>query len=258
MHRGAGVKQQSLTFVTVQAGKVGEVELLLNSDSLRRMNEQRLSLSQQISDSDWERTPASVKQLVLEMAQRLGEIEQQLGSLQAENELLKEQSNRTSKNSSQAPSSDAPKVGKQKHQEKSGKKRGGQPGHEGHSRSLYAVEQCQPVYDHYPEVCRGCGEKLSGEDADPYRHQIVEMPPITPQVEEHRLHQRECQHCGRVTRAVLPKEINPSSYGPRVVATVALLSGMYRQSQRMVQSAPARPIWSVDVLGQCRPPAPRG
>jgi transposase len=212
------------------------VESEPDSDSLKRMNEQRPPGSQ-ITEADWERTPDSVKQVLMEMAQRLGEIEQQLASLQAENELLKEQSNRTSKNSSQAPSSDAPKVGKQKRQEKSGKKRGGQPGHEGHSRSLYAVEQCQRVIDHYPEVCRGCGGKLSGEDAAPYRHQIVEIPPITPQVEEHRLHQRECQHCGRVTRAVLPKEINPSGYGPRVVATAALLSGMYRQSQRMVQSA---------------------
>ena len=211
--------------------------MVLNSDSLRRMNEQRPPESQQISDKDWERTPASAKQLVLDMAQRLAKIEQQLVELQAENQLLREQINRTSNNSSQAPSSDSPKALKPRRKEKSSKKRGGQPGHEGHSRSLYAVEQCQSVTEHYPKVCRGCGGELSGEDANPYRHQIVEMPPIIPEVKEHRLHQLECQQCGQLTRAELPKEVNPSGYGPRVVATVGVLSGVYRHSQRMVMSA---------------------
>jgi transposase len=52
------------------------------------MNEQRPPHTQQISDSDWERTPASVKQLVVDMAQRLAAIEQQLAELQAQNQLL--------------------------------------------------------------------------------------------------------------------------------------------------------------------------
>ncbi len=64
------------------------VELESCSDSLRRMNEQRPPHTQQISDSDWERTPASVKQLVVDMAQRLAAIEQQLAELQAQNQLL--------------------------------------------------------------------------------------------------------------------------------------------------------------------------
>jgi len=201
------------------------------------MNEQRPPESQQISDKDWEQTPANVKQLVLELVQRLAKIEQQLAELQVENQRLREQVNRTSNNSSQAPSSDSPKAFKPRQKEKSGKKRGGQPGHEGHSRSLYAVEQCQRVTDYYPEVCRGCDGELWGEDAHPYRHQIVEMPPVVPQVEEHRLHRLKCQHCGTLTRAELPKEVDPTGYGPRVVATVAVLSGLYRHSQRLVQSA---------------------
>jgi len=214
-----------------------EVEFAPGSDSLRRMNEQRPLESQQISDEDWERTPARVKQSMLELVQRLAKIEHELAELQAENQLLREQVNRTSNNSSQAPSSDASKAFKPRRKEKSGKKRGGQPGHEGHSRSLYAVEQCQRVTDYYPEVCRGCGGQLWGEDAHPYRHQIVEMPPVVPQVEEHRLHQLGCQQCGTLTRAELPKEVDPGGYGPRVVATVAVLSGLYRHSQRLVQSA---------------------
>ena len=214
-----------------------DVEFAPGSDSLRTMNEQRPPDTEQITNSDWEQTPASVKQLVIDMAQRLALIEQQLVELQAENQLLREQINRTSNNSSQAPSSNAPKVPKRRQKEKSPKKRGGQPGHEGNSRSLYAVEQCHRVTEYYPKVCRGCGGELNGKDANPYRHQLVEIPPIIPQVEEHRLHQLECKHCGTLTRAELPTEVDVSSYGPRVVATVAVLSGLYRQSQRMVKSA---------------------
>ena len=46
-----------------------------------------------------------------------------------------------------------------------------------------------------------------------------------------------CQQCGTLTRATLPESVNPSGYGVRVVATVALLSVVYRNSQRMVQRA---------------------
>ena len=201
------------------------------------MDEPSLAYVQQISSDDWERTPASVKQLVEEMAQRLGQLEKKLAELQAEQQLLTEKTNRTSSNSSQAPSSDPPSAPKRQPKRKSGKKLGGQPGHEGHSRPLYPVEQCESVTDYYPQTCRCCSAALSGEDANPYRHQIVEIPPISPQVAEHRLHQLVCEQCGSATRAELPVEVSPSGYGTRVVAMVALLSGLYRHSQRMVLNA---------------------
>lgn len=162
--------------------------------------EQRPPRNREIPNDDWEQTPLSVKQLVENQSERLGQLEerlgklkQQLAELQAENQLLREQHKRTSSNSSQPPSSDPPSTPKRQRQRKSGKKRGGQPGHQGHSRPLYAVEECAWVLDHYPEHCRCCGEELQGEDANPYRHQIVELPPVLPQVEEHRLHRRVCK-----------------------------------------------------------------
>ncbi len=93
------------------------------------------------------------------------------------------------------------------------------------------------VLEHHPETCSCCGEKLSGEDANPYRHQVVDIPPIKPIVVEHRLHQLMCDNCGITTRAKLPSGVNPSGYETRVVALIAVLSGAYRHSQRMVQSA---------------------
>ena len=106
--------------------------------------------------------------------------------------------------------------------------------------------------------------RLSGfvrNQLSPYRHtrvclcretrqrnslQIVEIPPIELIVSEHRLHQLTCFKCGTETRAKWPDEVNPSGYGVRVVAIVALLSGVYRNSQRMVQSALAE-LFDISV-----------
>ncbi len=102
---------------------------------------------------------------------------------------------------------------------------------------MYAIEQCESVIDHYPEQCPCCGGQLHGASSEPYRHQVVEIPPIAPIVIEHRLHLRVCEQCGTATRAQLPEQVCQTGYGPRVVAITALLSGLYRHSQRMVQLA---------------------
>lgn len=201
------------------------------------MEQERYESLEQIPEADWEKTPASVKQLVEIMQQRLEKLENQQAEMVAVQEQQREKLRRTSKNSSSPPSQDPPGFGNKQGKRKSSKKRGGQPGHEGHSRELHPVEECSEVVEHYPRSCRSCGEALSGEDPNPYRHQIVELPPIRPIVNEHRLHQLVCGQCGTPTRAKLPIEVSPSGYGATVVAMVALLSGVYRQSQRQVRSA---------------------
>jgi transposase len=187
-----------------------------------------------VSDADWEQTPASVKRLVEILIERLEYQEQQIQTMQTDIEWLKEKLSRDSSNSSLPPSSDKKKRSYPK-REKSGKKRGGQPGHELNTRQLFAVEDCEGVKDYYPVKCWKCGLSLHKEEGEPYRHQIVEIPVIVPQVEEYRLHQCVCEGCNVLTRATLPEEVSVKGYGPRVVATVGVLSAMYRQSQRMVQ-----------------------
>lgn len=218
--------------VTVQGGT--------KSGSLRDMDEQYPRLIPGIDADDWEQTPVSVrevlKQLVLKV-ERIEGLERRLEELEIENQQLREKVNRNSENSHSPPASDAPNVEKAKKKKPTGKKRGGQPGHSGHSRPLYPVEECARVIDYYPRTCTECGEKLGGFDPNPYRHQVVEIPPIQPHIEEHRLHQLTCPHCGEKTRAVLPFEVEESGYSERVVAIVSVLSGMYRHSHRMVVSA---------------------
>jgi len=227
------------------------------------MEEQIAIRTQIIFDADWERTPISIKQLMKGLFERIGHLEQQVKELQQENQRiiveneqlrienqqlrieneqlrienqhLREQLSRNSRNSSQPPSQDAPRHFKAKPKEKSGKARGGQVGHEGHSRKLYPPEQCQQIEEHYPATCWQCGSSLSGEDPAPQRCQIVELPPLVPIVTEHRFHALSCACCGERTRAFEAEIVNGSGYGERLTALVGLLSGEYRQSHAMVE-----------------------
>lgn len=196
----------------------------------------------EISPEDWEETPDSVKRLVTTLLEQIGQLvermeqlERQYEEVKSENQLLKERVEQNSQNSSKPPSQDQSKGFNVKEKKRDKKKSGGQPGHEGHNRFLYAVEQCQSVEDHYPNECIYCSEPLTGEDREPYRIQNVEIPKVVPEVREHRFHALQCQQCGGYTRAWDETIINSSRYGERVVAHVGVLSGQYRQSHRMVQ-----------------------
>jgi len=194
-----------------------------------------------ISATDWEATPASVKALVTTLLETISRLEERVSHLE-------EQLNQNSQNSSRPPSKDgfgAPKT-TQKRNGKGGRKRGAQPGHPGHSRKLYPPDACQSTFEHRPETCAHCGEGLSGDDPAPYRHQIVELPPIVPIVIEHRLHGLCCEHCGEVTRSQLPTAVHAGGYGERLSAVVALLSGAYRQSHQQVKTCLAA-LFEIEI-----------
>jgi transposase len=179
-----------------------------------------------VSAEDWAQTPASVQALVIGLLTRLQTLEGEVSK-------LRERVNRNSGNSSQPPSSDGPGVVKGKIEKKrSGRSRGGQPGHLGTQRKLVAVEELKAEYDIKPHNCRRCGKNLMGEDAHPYRHQVAEIPPVKIEVTEYRLHTLTCQACGTETRAKLPEGVPQGGFGPRFQAQVSILSGKYHLSKR--------------------------
>ena len=96
---------------------------------------------------DWEPTPVSVRNLVVQLVGKIEQLEQRLQELKIENEQLREKLDHNSRNSHNSPASDPPNVEKVKKKKSRGKKRGGQPGHEGSSRPLYPVEECSRVID---------------------------------------------------------------------------------------------------------------
>jgi transposase len=97
------------------------------------------------------------------------------------------------------------------------------------------VEDVDEVVVLKPEQCRGCHAPLLGDDPSPFRHQVIEIPPIKPVITAYQWHQLVCPECGETTRAPWPAGVPSGTYGPRVQATVALCTGSYRLSKRTTQ-----------------------
>lgn len=185
---------------------------------------------------------AELEQLLRLALARIAESDRRIIKLEAELAELKAQLKRNSTNSSKPPSSDPPGVVRPSKKSK-GKKRGGQPGHQGHHRKLLPSDKVSRTVDVIPPTCDCCGERLHGSDAEPYRHQVVDLPFIVPDVTEFRLHVLGCSHCGRTTRAKLPSDVPHGSFGPRLSAFVAICTSKYHISKRGVRE------FLADVLG---------
>ncbi len=136
----------------------------------------------------------------------------------------------TSQTSSRPPSSDPPGTPRPRHRP-SGRRPGGQPGHPGRHRPLVPVAQVDAVVPVRPTRCARCGRRLAGADPTPHRHQVTEVPPITPVVTEYQLHTLACR-CGAATRAALPPGVPTGAFGPRVQALAAVCTGLYHLSRR--------------------------
>lgn len=137
-------------------------------------------------------------------------------------------------NSSKPPSSDAPWSKKRRQRRPaSGKKQGGQPGHEGTSRALFDASDVDDVVEHRPACCSSCGgSDLEAIERAPMRHQVTEIPRLAAEVVEHRLNRARCRSCGEETIAALPRDVPASAFGPRLQALTAHLTGVHRVSRR--------------------------
>lgn len=146
--------------------------------------------------------------------------------LEAENQQLKTElakgplSPPTSRNSSQPPARDAKRnlPGDRK------RKKLGPPF--GHARRMRPwVEQPDRIIEATVAWCPHCQADLRGvEPRAVVRHQLTELPPVTPVVIETRQHEVLCPDCQRVTRGALPKGLEAGrSFGPRLEATVVYL-----------------------------------
>jgi len=175
--------------------------------------------------------------------QRLAVLEAEGGELKGTVRDLKAQLGQHAQNSSRPPSADGPHVKRKPPRGPSGRKRGGQPGHPVHQRALLPVEHVDAVVVCKPLHCRRCGRALQGSDAEPLRHQVIEVPPPAPQVTEYQLHRLACAGCGITTCGSLPPGVPAHSYGPRLASLVGLCGGAYRMSKRMVVN------FCADVLG---------
>lgn len=141
-----------------------------------------------------------------------------------------------SHNSSKPPSSD---VGRPKPAPRSlrplpgetGRAPGGQPGHPGTTLRLVATPDRLMV--HRPAQCGVCGQPLdvpssaatvAGERLGGERRQVIELPPLTLEVTEHRVAQVACPACGVETAGTFPVGVTqPVHYGERLKAVAVYL-----------------------------------
>lgn len=195
----------------------------------------------------WDTIPLPARLALLavfaEQRARIAQLETQVAELRAQVKELEVRLSQNSSNSSMPPSSDPPRVKRAPPRTKSGKKKGGQPGHAKHSRPLLPPTQ---VIDLKADACDGCGHGLIGDDPNPLIHQVVEVPPLPPpEVTEYRRHRLCCPGCGQVTCPALPAEAQ-SGFGPQVQAVAALLTGGYRLGKRAVVSL-LRDLFGVPI-----------
>ena len=170
--------------------------------------------------------------------ERLVEANERLEARVAE---LERRLSRSSRNSSLPPSQDPPSAPPRPRGKGSGRKQGGQPGHEGRYRRLLAPELVDEIVEHWPDRCQSCMREFSESELvdaeEPSRHQLAELPPIAVRVSEHRLHWVSCPACAAIT-TVLPAE-SRSAFGPRLQAAIVTLAVRNRISRRQTSGSPA-------------------
>jgi len=147
---------------------------------------------------------------------------------------LEQKGRRSSRNSSQPPSADSPSAPPKRGKDPSGKKPGGQPGHEGKGRPLLPLWAVDEVVEHWPAGC-DCGHVFAAGErvaaGAPARHQVEELPVMAVRVTEHRCQRVACPGCGAKAAAVLPAEA-ACAHGPRLQAAIVTLSVRNRISRR--------------------------
>jgi transposase len=167
------------------------------------------------------------------LAQALAELQrarEQIGELEA-------RLRQTPRNSSRPPSSEGlGKPAPRSLRKKSGRRPGGQDGHEG--RTLMQVARPDREERHEPESCGQCGAGLAGRPVTGVeRRQVFDVPPVKIQVTEHQLVERECR-CGQRTRGAAPDGADaPVQYGPRAGAIIVYLYiGQFLSRKRTAQA----------------------
>jgi transposase len=144
---------------------------------------------------------------------------------------LEGQAAKDSHNSHKPPSSNGFKEPVRKTQslrEKSGKKSGGQPGHQG--RTLMMVERPDEIITLTPTHCSHCQQDLTETlISRAERSQVFDLPPMFLKVTEYRAQVKACPCCQAETRATLPDGIKAASvqYGPQTKALAVYLACLH-------------------------------
>lgn len=149
----------------------------------------------------------------------------QLQQMSRRVQLLEEQAAKNSNNSSKPPSSDGFKRQRKTKslRKKSGKKPGGQPGHEG--TNLTMIDNPDDIIIHHLEHCQYCEKSLKDVSILDYdKRQVFDLPVMKFFTVEHRAEVKQCPYCDRKSSAVFPDAItHKTQYGKGIQSFAAYL-----------------------------------
>jgi transposase len=138
-----------------------------------------MSTYQPLPPDIWDRTPHEAQAYILALEARVA-------ALEATVRALMERVQQDSRTSSRPPSSDPPGRARLRRRP-SGRRPGGQLGHPGQTRPLVPEEDVDVMIPLMPKECARCQPPLAGDDPQPQRHQVCEIPPLKPVVTEYQL-----------------------------------------------------------------------
>jgi transposase len=141
-------------------------------------------------------------------------------------EVLENRLSQNSRNSSKPPSSDGlQKPNPKSLRKRSGRKPGGQAGHEG--RTLARSENPDHVQWHRVQGNCGCGHNLSNEKVqDTESRQVFDLPRIKIEVTDHVAEIKICSRCGILHKGKFPDGVAAGvQYGAKIKAAVIYLRG---------------------------------
>jgi len=170
---------------------------------------------------------------------RIAQLERRVAELEALVRDLLARLGINSTNSSVPPSANPLGAPKPARKQPTGRKPGGQPGHEPHLKELLPPERVKNIVPFVPKHCGKCQALLPAEsgpqDPPPLRHQVAELPVLQAEITEYQGHARTCPCCGEITRASIPAHIRAHSCGSRLTATLVYLTGRHHLPKRAVE-----------------------
>jgi hypothetical protein len=90
------------------------------------------------------------------------------------------------------------------------------------------------IVDLKPIRCRACGHLFLGEDPEPARHQVSEVPAMKATITEYRRPPLSCLACGAGNEAPWLVEVPRGCLGPRAQAAIGYFTGRLGLSHRDV------------------------